>query len=214
MASKTEIANMAISHLGIGKEIANLDTEKSQEARACRRYYEDAKNVTLADMDWTFATSFATLSLVEEDPTCEWKYSYQYPVDCLNVRRLLSGSRQDSQESRVPYRIVVKNGSRKIYTDRKSAEIEYTSDIDDASFFTSEFVIALSFRLAAFICARLTAGDPFKIKGEMIQQYQAEIGMAKKKNMNEEQQDRPIDSDLIRSRGGSRDRTSYDRYEV
>ena len=29
MSSTTEISNLAISHLGIGKEIANLDTEQT-----------------------------------------------------------------------------------------------------------------------------------------------------------------------------------------
>jgi len=214
MASKTEIANMAISHLGIGKEIANVDTEKSQEARACRSFYESAKKITLSDLDWNFASTFATLGLVEEDPTTEYRYSYQYPTDCLRLRRILSGSRQDTQQSRIPYRIVVEGGTRKIYTDQDSAVVEYTTDITDASIFDSEFAMALSYRLAAFICSRLTAGDDFRIKAEMLQHYQMEIGFAKKKNMNEVQHDRHNESDLIRSRGGARDRISYDRYEL
>ena len=65
MSSKTEIANLAISHLGIGKEIANVETEQSQEAKACRRYFDMAKKITLGDVDWTFATKFATLNLFQ-----------------------------------------------------------------------------------------------------------------------------------------------------
>ena len=42
MASSTEIANLALSHLGNGTEIADLETERSSEASACRRFYDVA----------------------------------------------------------------------------------------------------------------------------------------------------------------------------
>jgi hypothetical protein len=214
MASKTEIANMAISHLGIGKEIANLETEKSEEAKACRRFYETAKEGVLADLDWSFATKFAVLNLIEENPSCEWRYSYKYPVDCINLRRILSGSRRDTQESRIPFRVVTDPSGKVIYTDKGEAEIEYTQNLTNASLFSSEFDLALSFRLASLVGARLTGGDPFKIKGDMLQQYEMELARAKKKNMNEETEDKPAESDLIRARGTSRDRTNYDRHEL
>ncbi len=214
MASKTEIANMAIYHHGIGKEIAKNETEKSEEAKACRRFFETAKEGVLADLDWSFATKFVVLNLIEENPSCEWRYSYKYPVDCINLRRILSGTRRDTQESRIPFRVVTDPSGKVIYTDRENAEIEYTQNLTNASLFSSEFDLALSFRLASLVGARLTGGDPFKIKGDMLQQYEMELGRAKKKNMNEETEDKPAESDLIRSRGVSRDRTNYDRYEL
>ena len=99
MSSKTEIANMAISHLGIGKEIANLGIEKSEEAKACRRFYETAKTGVLVDLDWSFATKFVVLNLITAAPSLEWAYSYKYPVDCINMRRILSGTRRDTREN-------------------------------------------------------------------------------------------------------------------
>ena len=72
MASKTEIANLALSHLGVGKEIGNLDTEKTEEAVAMRRFYESARDATLRDFPWPFATRMVALALVASPPTQWW----------------------------------------------------------------------------------------------------------------------------------------------
>jgi hypothetical protein len=197
MSSTTEIANLAISHLGIGKEIANLDTEQTEEASACRRYFESAKKATLSDLDWTFATKFAVLNLIESEPNNEWNFSYRYPSDCINMRRILSGQRQDTQKTRVPYRISADSAGRIIYTDKEDAEIEYTKNVKDPGLFSAEFILALSFRLASYIAPRLTGGDPFKMKQEMLAQYEIELGRAKKKNMNEETADILPESEMI-----------------
>ena len=77
-SSKTEIANLAISHLGIGKTIANLELEKSQEAIACRRFYDTVRDSSLRDFPWPFAGKIQALALVSN----EWLYAYQYPSDC------------------------------------------------------------------------------------------------------------------------------------
>lgn len=197
MSSTTEISNLAISHLGIGKEIANLDTEQTEEASACRRYFESAKKATLSDLDWTFATKFAVLNLIESQPNEEWNFSYRYPSDCINMRRILSGQRQDTQKTRVPYRISADSAGRIIYTDKENAKIEYTKNVTDPGLFSAEFALALSFRLASYIAPRLTGGDPFKMKQEMLAQYEIELGRAKKKNMNEETADILPESEMI-----------------
>lgn len=192
---------MATSHLGVGKEIANIDTEQSEEASACRRFYDVARKSVLADLDWTFATKFAVLGLVEEDPSDEWDFSYRYPSDCITLRRILSGMRNDTQASRIPFKILKDDAGKLIYTDLESAEIEYTEDVEDPGYFSSEFTIALSFKLASLIAPRLTGGDPFKLKAEMLAQYELELGRAKKKNMNEETRDLLPESEFITTRG-------------
>ena len=191
---------MAISHLGIGKEIANLDTEQSQEASACRRFYDEAVEIVLSDFDWPFATKQATLNLIASNPTAEWDYSYRYPTDCLRIRRILSGIRQDTASSRVPFKITQDSLGKLIYSDQQNAEVEYTVRITDPSYFTSEFIFALSFRLAYYIAPRLTGGDPFKLQDRMIQQYMYEMGKAKERSLNEERHDVPNDSELITTR--------------
>ena len=200
MASTTEIANLALSNLGVGKEIANLDTEQSEEAASCRRFFEDAKEATLSDMNWSFATKEAVLNLVEEEPTTEWGYSYRYPVDALLIRRIKSDLRTDTSKSRVRY-IVTKDATGKLlYTDRQNAEAEYTENVKDPKFFTPEFNLALSYRLSMYIAPRVTGGDPFELQARMRLLYQEELRQARMTNLNEQVADSAPESEFITAR--------------
>lgn len=200
MASKVGICNMALSHLGISKEIANFDTEKSEEAGACRRYYEEALNRTLRDFHWPFATKIAALALVGTDPNDEWSYSYRYPIDCLDVRRILSGVRNDTRQSRVSYMIAQDSAGLLIFTDTTNAEAEYTIKAENPLFYPPDFVLAFSFYLAHLIAPRVTGGDQFKLGDRAIKMYIGELMGAKKKALNEEQRDEEVQSEFIRVR--------------
>ena len=193
MASKTEVCNMALSHLGVGKEIANLDSEQSEEASACRRYYDTARDATLRDFAWPFAQKRITMALIEEldqklDST-EWVYSYRYPSDCVKIHRVLSGTRNDSRQSRVPYEILKDSAARILYTDQENAVIEYTERVDDPSFYPADFELAFSFRLASLIAPRLAKGDPFGLRQSTMNMYVEEISRAKASSANEVQRE-------------------------
>jgi hypothetical protein len=202
MASETEIANLALSHLGIGKEISNIDTERSDEANASRRFYQICRDTVLRDFKWPFATKVAELALVEEDPTTEWAYSYTYPTDCLMARRILSGVRNDSRQSRVPYTISYGTASKVIFTDIENAELEYTVKVTDSQRFPDDFVLALSYKLAAVMAPRLTSGDPFKLGVLAANAYDRFIKIAAANSYNEEQQDEVVESEFVRYREG------------
>ena len=200
MASDTEICNLALSHLGIGKEIASLETEKSQEAASCRRFYTTALDATLRDYPWAFATKIATLALVEEEPNDEWLYSYRYPTDCLFIKRILSGLKEDTRQSRVVYRVLSDSAGKLIYTNYENADMEYTYRVTDSNIYPSDFTLALSFRLAYYIAPQITAGDPFKLRSEVMQAYMLELGKARSNNNNEEQDAEDQESEFIRAR--------------
>lgn len=200
MASTTSIANMALSHLGSGKEIANLDSERSQEAEACRRFYDTALEATLRDYPWPFATKIATLGLVEEDPNEEWAYSYRYPSDALKIRRILSGNRNDNRQSRIPMKISWDDDGQLLFCDVEDAEVEYTFLNEDTGHYPPDFVLALSWRLSFYIAPRVTGGDPFKLQERMYVLYTAEMTMAKANAVNEQQDEEPAESEFIRAR--------------
>jgi hypothetical protein len=200
MSSETEISNMAISHLGVGKEIADLDTETSAEAKACRRFYDIARDTVLRDFQWPFATKIASLGLVESDPNTEWDYSYRYPSDCITLRRILSGVRQDTLDSKVPYKIAQDSSGRLIFSDEENASVEYTVKVTDPAKYTPDFTLALSYRLAVYIAPRVTRGDPFKLMEKAMGMYMDIIGDAKANAYNEEQDDVKPESEFIRAR--------------
>lgn len=129
MSTKTEICNLALAHLGVGKPITDLDTDDSAEAEVLRRFYDITRKQVLRDFDWSFAAAFVTLEETDTAPTTEWAYAYALPDDCLKFRRLLSGLRVDTRDTKQPYRLVRGPGSTfEIYTDLADAVAEITVD--------------------------------------------------------------------------------------
>lgn len=200
MASKTEIANLAISHLGSGKEISNLDSDASDEAAACRRYYELALDSTLRDVNWPFARRYYDLGVVGSPPNDEWDYSYRYPSDCIKIHRIFSGIRVETNDIRIPYEVGSDTTGLLIYTDEVSASIEYTLRQTDPQIFPSDFIMALSYKLAMYIAPRITGGDPYGLGAKAAQMYEVEISKAAKNSFNEQQPDPEPGSELERSR--------------
>lgn len=203
--SKTEIANLALSHLGVGKEIANLDTENSQEAATMRRFYETCRLAMMRDFPWPFATKFAVLGLVASPPTEieeEWLFSYRYPSDCLKMRRIVSGVSVglETRQSRVLYQLGNDTTGELIYTNKEHAKAEYTLDIKTVERYSDDFVLAFSLRLASYGTTRLTKGDPFGLSNKLLALYQTHIDMAQASSVNEQQPPEDPQSEFIRAR--------------
>jgi len=203
MASKTAICNLALSHLGIAKEIANIETEISNEASACRRFFDTTNEETLADFPWPFATRFRVLALLFERPAetgGEWGFSYRFPSDAFRIRRVLSGIRNDNRQTRVSYRVAQDDTAKIIYTDQRDAIVEYTLRQTNTELFTADYTIAFSYLLAHYIGPRLTGGDPTKIKERMFALYKVQIEKSQDSSLNEEQADEEPESEMVRLR--------------
>jgi len=199
VASRIDIMNLALSHIAISKKII-LETDRSEEANACGDLYNISRDQVLADFPWPFATKFALLGLVQSSPTTEWLFSYRYPSDCLTMRRIFSGIRNDNRQSRIPYKIGQDDQGLLIYTDVENAEVEYTISTDVAVRYPDDFKMALSFLLAFYIAPRLTQGDPFGLGKRAYQLYQKTVGEAAATAANEQQDEEQPQSEFMRSR--------------
>lgn len=199
MASKTTIYNLAISHLGTGKTVQDY-TEPSAEAVICTRFYDITLEEVLRDFHWPFARRVAALSLIEEDPTDEWGYSYGYPSDCAKFRRILSGVRNDTRQSKVPFVITHGSTQRAIFCDVEDAVGEWTKKVTDVGRFPADFMMALSLRLAYYVSPALTKGDPFKLGEKALLKYNMEIQAAQANSLGEEQDEEEPDSLFVRER--------------
>lgn len=199
MASQIEIYNLALSHLGIGKEVS-IVTERSQEALTLNRFYVPTRDAVLRAFLWPFATKEVALGLIEADPNSEWGFSYRYPSDCLFLRRFLSGIRNDNRQSRVPSKIASDSAGQLIYCDLEDAEVEYTARITDPGLYPADFELALALRLAAAAAPRLTGGDPFKLGAAALDLYRFQIAEAKAAAVSEQQDEEPPESELMRAR--------------
>lgn len=200
-SSNTEIANMATSNLGIGTAIADLLTENSEEANAIRAFYNPALKATLRDFDWIFARKRADLTLIEADPNDEWGFSYRYPDDALCLRRIPSGARNDSRQSRIEFTEGYDSTyGTIIYTDVEDAEMIYTVFHENPLYYPPDFELAFSFRLSYLACPRLCGNESKKLKADMWSAYQAELGRARANIGNEEQPPEPVEAECIRAR--------------
>lgn len=201
MASQLEIYNMALSHLAVGKLVGSL-TEASQEQRVCALFYETARDSVLRDHPWAFAKKRATLSLVANDPNDEWEYSYRVPSDCVFFRRVVSGARVDLNDTLIEYELVGDDAGELIYTDLVNAECEYTMRVTETGRFRSDFVLALSYRLAALVAPRLCGSSAEKLAQKAEAKYQLELSKAVANSLNESRKILPssMEADMIRVR--------------
>lgn len=200
MQSPTEVCNMALLHLGSSIAVMDITSEASKEARIMNRIFPTALRATLRDYPWSFATAVETLGLVATAPNNEWGFSYRYPSDCLDARRILSGIRIENEHSRVKFRTVQDNEGRLIYCDMQNAKLEYTFYDEDVALYPDDFCLALSYRIASYAAPALTAGDPFKLRDSAMRMYGLELGRARSNDANENAPDLPPDADMIRAR--------------
>lgn len=201
---KTGICNLALGHVGNGTQIADIISEQSSEANICRLFFSHALEDTLRDFNWPAVRTYITLELVTENPTTEWLYAYQYPNNVISMRRILSGIRPDSFNSRVPYEYAQSDttGSAKklIYTNCQSAVAEFTGQLNNLALLDTDVEMAVSFRLAFYIAPQVTRADPFKMGDRAKRVYEEMAGRAIATAMNSENQGPPQDTDSILAR--------------
>lgn len=195
--SKVSICNKALSMLGVGKEIQNLESEKSEESRACRTFFDNALESTLRDFAWPFAKRTVTLELVQDYYSDEWRYAYRYPAMTALFRRIPSGHVIDTSETRIPHEIASDSGGLLVLTNQPFAKGEITRLINNPAFYPSDFVAALACRLAYYIAPRVTGGDPFGNQAKAMQVYNLEIGNARRNALAEQKDPKLPESELV-----------------
>jgi hypothetical protein len=197
----TDLCNMALSMIGVGQRIADVETERSEEAIACREFYIDVMKLMFEQFPYPFAEKSVALGLVEEEPNDEWGYSYGYPSDCVDFKRIVSGLRNDTPRTRIKYKIVNRAGGGKlIYTDQPDAVAEYTGAVDDTSNWSGTLRLAFAALLATFLPPRIGGLDGIKAAQTAQGRFNDLISQAKTNAANEEKLDPEGDTESIRAR--------------
>ena len=196
----TRIANLALSHIGISERISNLETERSKEAEVCRVFYDDVQAEIFRDFIWPFANKYFTLNLIAEDPNDEWQYSYRYPSDCAKLQKILSGIRNEHQDSRIAYDLGHDDSGKRIYTDQENACAKYTKLITDEGLYPQDMIMAFSMLLASYIAPSLSEGDPFGFSEKWYRMYLLSYGKATANALNEITEDKEPEPEAVRSR--------------
>lgn len=204
-ASKVDIWNMAIRHLGESLEIG-AENENTKQARACRRFWDACVEKVLSEAPWPFATAYEVLQAVTNPvPSSEFRFAYRYPVNAVRLRRILNGvSRREDMQSRVPFKIVRDAVGAVILCDMPSSAdyqltAEYTYRETATGRFSADFAIALSYLLAREIGPSI-ASDKKRLIDDASARYELDIRKARVLAFNEEARDEDPESEFQRAR--------------
>lgn len=200
MSSKVEICNMALSHLASGKQIQNLDTDQSEEANACRTFYDKCVKTSQRDFPWPAFIDYETLGLIEEDPNDEWEYSYRLPNNCAFPIKILNGQREDNGSTAVPYTKATDETGFLIFTDTENAVLKFSKYVTSVKLFDSDYEMALSLLLAFYISPRITSGDANRLGKRAYDAYKVVGEQAKARSLNEIQKDQEPECEMIAAR--------------
>lgn len=171
MATKVQICNIALGLIGSKAKIEAL-AETSTEARYCNLFYGDARDETLGDFPWKFATRVSTLAILDEPPSqLSWAYQYAYPNPCIRVIRILP---EDVENKRQPFetRLQDSDDKRVIWTNVPNAAAEHIVSIDDPSIYSRAFIRAFSWRLASYLALPIKGNVESAQAAERMYQFQ------------------------------------------
>lgn len=143
--SSIELCSSALIKLG-ADGISSFD-DGSAEARVAARLYPIARDALLCAHPWSFARAQAKLARLAADPTTDFAYAFQLPIDFL---RALSAGDQVRGRGMV-YQIV----NRQLHSDWEEVVLNYLFRPGEGDF-PAYFVAALVARLAAEFCMPLT----------------------------------------------------------
>lgn len=204
MASMIDICNLALSHLGEGETITDLE-EGSVNADRCGVYYPIALDQMLERHDWGFATFRVTLALLSDDTGTAWLYSYAVPTSYVRSIAVLQPEANDKDGQ--PFDIeTLSTGDLTIYTNAEDAILRYVKRVTDTAKFTPLFVVALSRLLAAYLAGPIIKGtDGMRVGQAQMQQFEADLARAKSADANSRHVTQDHIPGAIAARGGSND---------
>lgn len=159
MASKTDIANRALTKLGEDRITDLLDD--TERARTVNSLYGIVRDAELRAHVWNFAIKRASLPRLAEVPGYGFGYQYQLPADLVRLIQVNEwwywrGGNDHYAASNAEYQVE----GRMILTDYESPlKIRYVASVDDPGLYDALFVEAFACRLALECCERLTQSN-------------------------------------------------------
>jgi len=213
MATKTEIFNMALIHLGHSVLADDVDTDETKEATLGRLVWDTAVRYVLRAAPWQFATSYQSPDLVDgsqADPVNgDWTYEFLYPTDGVSVRRIVTpAGRKETNPPQFKIGAGITNPEadpsdqvrgKLIFTSYdEEIEIEYTLLITDPEEFEADFIEALALYLAYKLAMPVSEIEGMAEK--CFAAFRLSLAVADAQDGNEEQEEQPQEAEWIRNR--------------
>jgi len=204
MTSEVEICNLALSNIRAGS-INSLD-ESSLQAQQCKLKYQFMRNRCLKEVNAGFSNKIAVLAVLTTE-IFNWAYAYQYPNDCLKIRRLIGAHEElanadadvvsrliDSQllplrdlRTQIDYEVFNFDDNRVIGANESELRAGYVVKVTNPTLFTDDFVLALSHLLAAEVAIPIVGAETGRqLRSDELQLYNSYLESATSDNLNEQ----------------------------
>lgn len=149
MASKTDIANRALSKLGETR-VSNVDTDNTKKAKVIRYMYDSVRDAMLTAYPWNFAIARTQLAKDASAPSWGYRNRYTKPSDFLALLEI-----QNNPDYRLEGEYILTNSGSPLY-------IRYIKRIQDSGLLDPIFVEAFATRLAYEGCEEITQSNTKK----------------------------------------------------
>lgn len=161
MASKTDIANLALQRIG-AKRIMDIDDTTSKGARTVRNVFEASVRKVSRLHKWTSLMDRAELGQLVDKPAFGWDLQYQLPADYI---RIVEFNRIDVWSKKKELFTI--EGS-KLLTNEETAKIRYVRYVEDSTQYDDLFIEALAVEIASKIAVpiRQDEGLASELRGE------------------------------------------------
>lgn len=158
-SSEVQICNLGLVHAGIRQTIASL-SEDTTEALIANAAFEMLRDALLEEYPWRFATVRADLSAIADGERGDWSYAYSAPADMLRALCIEPGSHNPHSNDLVEFEVEGDTThGRIILCDDDDPTLVYIRQVTEVAWFSPQFALALSWRLASTFVASLKA-DP------------------------------------------------------
>jgi len=183
--TETSICNSAL--IKLGAERINSLSETNKRARLCNEQYNKVRDEVLRAHPWNFALKRASLGTLTTTPLFEYDYEFQLPSDCLRVLSL--------HDNTILWAI---EADRKLLSDSSEVKIKYISRVTATAEYDSQFLEALSFRLAADLSYSLVQSSALSQK--LLAEYESVLSAARSIDAQEGTPPDLIDDSFVESR--------------
>lgn len=161
MRSIVDLCNLALSHLGQGYVVNDLN-ERTPHANLCNTYYPICRQELLDNQhQWTFAVG--TMALNQDAGYTGSKTAWVLPSDMIRPFQLESGNRFYVE-------------GEHLFTEDATPILRYIRDIKDLAQLPMAFKLTLSYLLAMRIAGPLT--QDMNKQATMMQMYEVEKNKA------------------------------------
>lgn len=214
MSSEVEICNLALSNIRAGS--INSLSENSLQAQVCSLKYQILRDRCLREIPWSFNRKIKALATVAVD-IFNWAYSYQYPVDCLKIHRLIgpyeeapAGSSSTVARHRdvellpvkglraqIPYEIFNVDDKKTIGVNQPELRIDYAAKVTDPNLFSDDFIMALSHLLASEVAIPIVGAEMGRaLRSDSLELYNRYMASAISEDKNDQYLE-PNESEFI-----------------